>query len=280
MRGHFFAAIFLLAAIPALGQNQAPVSADTGINTTPAQRAKAATDAQKAAATARSGEAPEGKPIVLDSVVAIVNGDVLLQSDVEEERRFESLQLLPANENNDERAAEHLITRTLILQQMKEQDQNPPAVAPQALAKSIAELKKQLPGCQGRCETPDGWASFLSERGLTPTAVEARWRQRLVIFDFLNQRFRSGVRVPEDQVESYYNRQLVPQFQAKHEKAPPLKTLQPRIEEILLQEQVTKQIDDWEATLRQEGSVRILVPAYGQSSSHAEDADDSSGGPA
>ena len=94
-----FFLLLLLAALPALGQNQAPVSADTNIDTTPGQRAKAAGDAQKASATSQSGQAPEGKPVVLDSVVAIVNGDVLLQSDVEEERRFESLQLLPADQN-------------------------------------------------------------------------------------------------------------------------------------------------------------------------------------
>ena len=70
----------------------------------------------------------------------------------------------------------------------------------------------------------------------------------------------------------------MPQFQAKHEKPPALKTLRPRIEEILLQEQVTKQIDTWEATLREEGSVQILVPSYGQSNSHAEDANDLPGG--
>ncbi len=214
---------------------------------------------------------------MLDSVVAIINGDVLLQSDVEEERRFESLQLLPANENNDVRAAEHLITRTLILQQMKEENQAAPNITDADVDKLIAELKKQLPGClPTRCQSASGWASYLSERGMTPDEVAKRWRERLVILNYINLRFRTGTRVPADQVQAYYSNTLVPQFEAKHERPPSLKTLQPRIEEVLLQQQVTKQVDEWEATLRQQGSVQILVPAYGQSND--KDDDDIPGG--
>ncbi len=267
----------LSLAAPVLAQNAAPVQADSQTHVTPSQKAKAGDQAEKAR-NAQTAGAPQDKPVVLDSVVAIINGDVVLQSDVEEERRFESLQLLPAGENTDARAAEHLFTRTLILQQMKEQDQSTPDITPADVDKFIAELKKQLPGCATRCQTAAGWASYLADRGMSPDEVAQRWRQRLVILNFVNLRFRAGVRVPTDQVQAYYDKNLVPQFQAKHERPPSLKTLRPRIEEVLLQQQVSKQIDDWEATLRQEGSVQILVPAYGQSNSHAGDANDSLGG--
>ena len=280
MRTLFAATLVLAASATALAQNAAPVQQDAQTYVSPGQKQKATDSSQKAAAAQKPGAgAPQDTPVVLDSVVAIINGDALLESDVEEERRFESLQLLPANENTTVRAAEHLITRTLILQQMKEQNQTAGDVTPADVDKFIAELKKQLPGClPTRCQTDAGWASYLAERGLSPAEVRERWQQRLVILNYLNLRFRTGARVPIDQVQAYYDKNLVPQFTAKHEKAPTLKTLRPRIEEILLQEQVTKQIDDWEATLRQEGSVQILVPAYGQSNSRAEDQDDLPGG--
>ncbi len=257
---------------------QNPLQETPGTHVSGAQQGKAAAQAGEAGETEKSGKAPEDQPVVLDSVVAIINGDVLLQSDVEQERRFESLQLLPASDNTDQRAAEHLITRTLILQQMKEQEPNPPVITDAALDKSIADLRRQLPGCVGRCGTEAGWAAFLNDRGLTPAAVAERWRQRLVITDFLNTRFRMGQSAPEKDVAAYYDKNLVPQFEAKHEKPPSLKSLQPRIEEILLQQQVSKQIDDWEATLRQEGSVQILVPAYGESNKKGLEAGETPGG--
>ena len=269
-----------LLTLPVLAQNAAPVQQDTQTNVSPAQKAKAQGEAQKAAAAEKpSADAPQGTPTVLDSVIAIINGDVLLQSDVEEERRFESLQLLAANENTDTRAAEHLITRTLILQQMKEQDQTSPDITDADAEKFVAELKKQLPGClPTRCQSEAGWAGYLAERGMAPNEVKERWRQRLIILNYLNLRFRTGARVPRQQVQDYYDKTLAPQFAAKHEKPPTLKALRPRIEEILLQQQVTKQIDEWENTLRQEGSVQILVPAYGQSNTHAQEEDDIPGG--
>ena len=268
-------ALFIAALLSATAraQNPAPVQQDTQTHVTPAQHAAAAGSAQKASA-AQKGEtgAPENKPIVLDSVIAIINGSVLLESDVEEERRFESLQLLPTDENTDARAAEHLITRTLILQQMKEEDQSTPNISDADVNKFIAELKKQLPGClPTRCQTDAGWAGYLADRGMTPSEVKQRWRQRLVILNYLNLRFRSGVRVPTSDIQAYYDKNLLPEFQAKHERPPTLKTLQPRIEEILLQQQVTKQVGEWEATLRQQGSVQILVPAYGQSNDQSDD---------
>ena len=269
-----------LLVAPAFAQNAAPVQQDAQTHVTPAQGSAATSKSQQAAAAQKgSVGAPQNQSVVLDSVIAIVNGAVLLQSDVEAERRFESLQLLPAGENTDVRAAEHLVTRTLILQQLQAQNQASPDITPEALKKFLADLKKQLPGClPTRCQSDGGWASYLAERGLSPDEVTERWRQRLVILNYLNLRFRNGVSVPTEQVQAYYDKNLVPQFQGKHEKPPALSVLRPRIEEILLQQQVTKQIDDWETTLRQEGSVQILVPAYGQSNAHAEQDDGMPGG--
>jgi peptidyl-prolyl cis-trans isomerase SurA len=273
-----------LVAAPVLAQNAPPPAPTAQTHVSKAESNVAAGDAKKAAATqSASGRdqagAPQGKSVVLDSVIAVINGDVLLESDVEAERRFESLQLLPKDQNTAAHAAERLITRTLILQQMKEQDQSISDIKEQDVEKFIAELKKQQPGClPTRCQSEAGWASYLAGLGMTPEEVRQRWKQQLIILNYLNLRFSSGIRIPADQVQAYYQKNLVPQFEAKHEKPPAVKTLRPRIKEILLQQQVSKQIDEWEATLRQEGSVEILVPAYGQSNKNAEDQDDIPGG--
>jgi peptidyl-prolyl cis-trans isomerase SurA len=274
-----FAAITVWIPAPAQAQTT-PTAPPPAALVSPAQKKAASQAAQKAAATQQSGTVPQtDTPVVLDSVVAIVNGDVLLQSDVEQERRLESLQLLPADQNTDARAAQHLITRTLILQQMKQQGQMVPQITDADVNKVLDEMKHQLPGClPTRCTTAQGWSDYLAERSLTPDEVAADWRLRLQILDYLNLRFRTGVRVPRSQIRDYYQKTLVPQFQAKHETPPPLKSLSSRIQDLLLQQQVTQQINDWEATLLQQGSVRILVPAYGQSSAAGEDDDDMPGG--
>ncbi len=267
----------LCLAAPALAQQAAPPAAAT---VSPQQAATAGQQANKAAATQKADAVPaSGEPVVLDSVVAIINGDVLLQSDVEQERRLESLQLVPGGQNTDARAAQHLITRTLILQQMKQQGQMVPTITAADVNKVVDEIKHQLPDClPTRCRTEKGWTSFLKERGLTPAEVDADWKLRLQILDYLNLRFRTGLRVPKSQIRAYYDQTLVPQFQAKHVAAPSLKSLTGRIRELLLQQQVSKQIDAWRQTLLQQGSIRILVPAYGKSNADAGDDEDMPGG--
>jgi peptidyl-prolyl cis-trans isomerase SurA len=273
-------ALLLCVAAPAFAQTTTPKTPPPAATVSPAEAAKSTQSAGQAAATQQSGAAPAtDAPVVLDSVVAIINGDVLLQSDIEQERRLESLQLLPAGEDTDARAARHLITRTLILQQMKQQGQVVPPITDADINKVLDEMKHQLPGClPTRCLTEEGWAGYLAERHLTPQEVAQDWRLRLQILDFLNLRFRTGVRIPRSQIRDYYQSTLVPQFQAKHVAAPSLKSLSGRIQELLLQQQVTKQIGDWETTLQQQGSVRILVPAYGQSSTNDDDDEDMPGG--
>ncbi len=260
----------VLAGSCAMAQNPAPVKNDTGTHVS-ASDAKTATSQAAAAKAAAIAGAPEGQPKVLDSVIAIVNGDVLLESDVQQEQRLESLQMLPANENTSVTAAQHLVTRTLMLQQMKAQ-QEAPDVTDAQVEKVVAEIRKDLPGCAAaHCETTSGWTVFLAARGLAPDEVNDSWRQRLEILDYLNLRFRSGIRIPAADIEKYYQTNMVPEFEKKHQKPPPVKALTERIREVLLQQQVSKQIDDWEATLRQEGSVQILVPAYGQSVDNTDD---------
>jgi hypothetical protein len=53
---------------------------------------------------------------------------------------------------------------------------------------------------------------------------------------------------------------LVPQY-AKDQKAPALESVSERIEEILLQDQVSKLFTTWLDNLRKQGDVQILDPA-------------------
>ncbi|HET6220360.1 MAG TPA: hypothetical protein VFE27_25245, partial [Acidobacteriaceae bacterium] len=59
--------------------------------------------------------------VVLDHVVAVINGSVILESDVQEEMGYAVLQPFSINSarNTPQRALQRLIDRDLILQQMQ-----------------------------------------------------------------------------------------------------------------------------------------------------------------
>lgn len=236
----------------------------------------------QASVPAGAGPAAAGQAVVLDHVIGIINGDVLLESDVQDEMRFAALQpySVGPGENSRRLAAERLVNRTLILQQMDDpqQAQKVPQPSQQEVLQRIDELKKQIPACRRyHCETSEGWHQFLSATGFTEEQVEARWRVRLRILKFTEARFRSGIRVPHSEIETYYEKHLLPVFEKEKVTPPPLKSVEPRIEEILLQEKVNVMLQDWLKSLRDQGNVLILDPSYGVSSSTEQD---SSGGDA
>jgi hypothetical protein len=90
-----------------------------------------------------------------------------------------------------------------------------------------------------------------------PCAVAIRYR--LEILRFIEQRFRQGVQITEQQIETYYHDTLLPQY-TSGETVPPLSQVAPRIQEILLQQQVNMMFDSWLTNLRQQGDVEILDP--------------------
>jgi hypothetical protein len=203
------------------------------------------------------------QPEVLDHVVAVINGSVILESDVQEEMRLAVLQpFSDPGRNTPKRALQRLIDRDLILQQMRTAEELTPP-SPEEVQQRVNELRGLLPECtQYHCETDAGWQAFLQARALTQKEVEAHWKQRMMILAFIQSRFGSGVRITPAEIADYYHKDLVPQLKGKT--PPPLQAVSTRIEEILLQQRVSSLLLEWLQSLKSEGSVSILDPAYGQ----------------
>jgi peptidyl-prolyl cis-trans isomerase SurA len=231
------------------------------------------------AGTVGHAQAPPS-PVILDHVVAVINGDVLLQSDVDEEMHFAALEPFQLSAGRDTRltAMRRLISRTLILQQMKEQQQFIENVSNADVEKSLSELRSHLPECHKYdCASSTGWKAFLAANDLTSEEVADHWKQRLTVLRFIDDRFRTGIRVSQQSIADYYAKSVVPAFEKQGETAPPLSRVSERIQEILLEQQVNMQLQDWLTSLRGQGSVRILDPAYesvGQANSESKTSGD------
>jgi peptidyl-prolyl cis-trans isomerase SurA len=220
--------------------------------------------APAAAAPIAPAPVPKGA-VVLDHVVAVINGSVILESDVNEEMGYAVLQpfSIDSTRNTPQRALQRLIDRDLILQQMQTaQTVTPPT--PEEVQQRITELRGLIPECTAyHCETDAGWQDFLKAKGLTEKEVEAHWAQRMLILSFIQSRFGSGVRITPAEIADYYNKTLLPQFHDQAVRPPALAAVSSRIEEILLQQRVSSLLLEWLQSLKSEGSVSILDPAYG-----------------
>ena len=198
----------------------------------------------------------------LDRMVAIVNGQVVLDSDVNEEKRFEAIQPYPGTvgtESTRDREIERLVNRELILQQAKLQtDQN---ITAADVDKEIEGLRKTLPGCKGfDCSTEAGWNRYLATEGFSPDEFHFRWQQRMQVLAFIQERFGAGTTVSQSQVREFYQTDMLPKYAKAHTRPAPLSAVEGRIREVLQQQQISNLLRDWLQSLRAQGSITILHP--------------------
>jgi len=202
-------------------------------------------------------------PVVLDRVVAVVNSQAILSSDLDEEIR---LSVLDSGRGGlgaltRKTALEQLIARALIQQQIRQEDAQAADPTQAEVDARLAEIRKLLPACiRQNCATEAGWKAFLAANGLKQERVESYLRYRVEILRFIEQRFRRDIRITQPEIETYYRDTLLPQY-AKGEAVPPFDEVAPRIQEILLQRQVNALFEDWLTKLRTQGEVEVLDPA-------------------
>lgn len=200
-----------------------------------------------------------GQVVVLDRVVAVVNGDLILDSDVDEERRFEEIQPYRTTDENQSRelTVRRLIDRTLILQQAEMEPET--AVSDKELDAQLLTLRKDVPACkQYHCNTSEGWQKYVTDHGFSVEEFRERWRQRMELLRFIEVRFSNGIRISDDEIKAYYEKTMLPEYAKRHATPPKLETISPRIEEVLLQQQVGNLLRDWLTSLRAQGRVRIM----------------------
>jgi len=200
--------------------------------------------------------------IILDSVEAIVNRHVILSSDIDEEIRLSVLDPVRGGMGVLTRrvALEQLISRALIEQQIRREDEQTAEPSPDEVSARLADIRKELPACvRGNCVSDPGWRDFLATHNLTSDRVESYLRFRLEILHFIEERFRPAIHITPPEIEAYYRDKLLPQY-GPGEATPNLERVSPRIEEILLQQQVNVLFDEWLTNLRKQGDVEILDP--------------------
>lgn len=206
---------------------------------------------------------PGNGPVVLDRVVAVVDRHAILSSDIEDEIRLSVIDPNQVGQGTltPQRALEQLISRALVEQQIRQEDEEAAMPTQSEVDTRLAQLRSQLPACvHQNCASDAGWNAFLAEHGLTPERVEKYIRYRMEILHFIEIRFRAGIRISQPEIETYYRNTLLPQYR-QGEAVPSLDQVAPRIEEILLEQQVNVVFDQWLTNLRKQGDVEILDPA-------------------
>jgi peptidyl-prolyl cis-trans isomerase SurA len=200
-----------------------------------------------ASITLRAGE-------VLDRIVATVNGHVILQSDWDEELRFECFMsghmLSDISIDQKKAALDRLIDQQILREQMHVMDLKP------AASGQIEKQMDALKADQLRQHAGASWETALSQYRLAEKVIENQVAAELEQFQLIDTRFRPSIQVSQVEIEKYYREQLVPKLPASDTVS--LTDATPKIREILVQEKMNQLLNSWLETLRSQAQIRIM----------------------
>lgn len=195
---------------------------------------------------------------VVDRIVAIVNGNIILQSDWDEALSFQALltnRALNSFTEDEQRAVlDRLIDQELLREQMKSADA--PHATDAEVAARVTEARKLYP----QASTETGWQSILAGYRITEKDLAAHVRHEIELMRLVDARLRPAVQIDSKSIEAYYRNQFVPQLKQAGSREVPLADVSARIREVLTEKKVNELLVSWLQTLRSEGQVNL--PAF------------------
>ena len=192
---------------------------------------------------------------IVDRIVATVNGHIILQSDWEDEIRYEAFinghtlsTLTPATRKA---SLDRLIDQELLREQIRGVDS--PNADFEEVRKRVLEIRQQYPGKQSEQE----WHTLLEQYGLTQGGLESRIRTEIDLTRLVDARLRPTVTVDTKSIESYYNQELLPQLHQTGATDVSLAEVTPKIKEVLTQERMNQLLTAWLKDLRAGSEIHL-----------------------
>jgi hypothetical protein len=190
---------------------------------------------------------------IVDRVVANVNGNVLLQSDWEQEVAFEALlnaRPVDSFTSAERKAAlDRLIDRELLREQVRPSE----AASAAEVAARIAEVRKLHP----EAANEQGWRAALQQLGLTQQAVEKRMSDEIQLMKQVEAHLRPSIQIDQHAVETYYHDELLPELKRKGAREVALPEVFGRIRDLLAEQRLNQLLSGWLASLRSASHIQI-----------------------
>jgi len=206
-----------------------------------------------AAALGGAAAAPQQTRVV-DRIVARVEGDIILQSQV---RELAALQrLVEGRAESDDRLLAKLIEQWIV--ETEAAASNIPQPSPADADREMGRLTAQF-------ATPAAFAQKLRELELSAVQVRRLLIRQLFLERYFDYRFRPVVQVEEAALDRYYQDELVPEIVRKNQPVPQRAAVEEQIRELLVQREISERAAQWLDETKQRLKVEILpsLPAAG-----------------
>lgn len=210
----------------------------------------AAVLALAAALAAAAQQKPEPKPVPRDRVLAVVDEDPILASDVE---RVVKLGLMKPQAGESGEAFRRRVLNSLIEERLRfhEMDRFGFEQMP------MAEIERQVAAIRAGFRDEASFQKALKEVGLDLKGLRQLMARQLLVLTYVDERLGPRVFVSLEDINRYYRNALVPELKKSGKPVPPLEDVREEIREVLKQQKLTQELEAWTEELRARADIVI-----------------------
>lgn len=171
---------------------------------------------------------------VIDRVVARVEGDVILLSEVRALSRYQ--QLVDGKAESDAQILDRLIDQWLV------RNEADTARFPHP---TDIEITRGVEQVVSSFASPEEYLEHRKQCGLSDADVRKMVASQLYLSNYLDSRFRSSVQVDPKQIEDFYRTAVLARAKARNQSPPSLDASREYIQRALMQREISEQTERW-----------------------------------
>lgn len=206
---------------------------------------------------ARGETADESRhePRLVDRIVAVVDQTPIFHSEIEQ---VIDLGLVERTEGESLDALRRRVLSELIDQRLRAQQVGrfgTRTVSIEEIETAVAELRAAYP-------SEEAFEEQLRRASATVEELRQIVARQLAEVDYVDRRLGPRVFISLEDIQSYYDEELVPALKEQGTEPPPLSEVRETIREVLRERRLNEEIERWTGELRREADIQILIDDY------------------
>jgi hypothetical protein len=192
--------------------------------------------------------APAAEGRLVDRILAVVDEDPVLASEVEQAI---GLGLAVREDGESDEALRRRVLDGIIEQRLRfhEVDRFGFTEVP------VAEIEAHYAEIRGRFGDDASWLARLAELGLTPASVRQLVSRQLMVLTYVEERLGARVLVGLEDIRAYHDTTLKAQMEAQKQPLPLIETVRESIRALLKEQRLNAEIARWTEELRRQADV-------------------------
>jgi hypothetical protein len=171
---------------------------------------------------------------VVDRIVARVENDIILLSDVQELKEYQ--ELLDGKSESESALVDRLIDQWIV--RSEAQLSRFPEPKDEEIGREVSRVVKSF-------SSAEEYETRKKQSGLSDAEVRKIVASQLYLSSYLDSRFRPSVQIDEKAIEDFYQNAVVPRAKARGQDPPTLDASRDIIQDALVQSDISEQADRW-----------------------------------